>query len=104
MKSGFTHRVLLPGVRRFAEDADLRTIEALGRQRTAETRGAAPLIAGYIPARAEELHNLMLKFCTGMAERLCKTKNLKVLYSSSVACTYFAKLGFLKVSGHKEAS
>ncbi|NIY49258.1 alpha/beta hydrolase [Cedecea colo] len=36
-------------------DAALRTIEALGKQRTAEARGAAPLIVGYIPANAEEL-------------------------------------------------
>lgn len=36
-------------------DAALRTIEALGRQRTAEVRGAAPLVVGYIPANAEEL-------------------------------------------------
>ncbi|GLR08975.1 alpha/beta hydrolase [Mixta theicola] len=36
-------------------DAALRTIEALGRQRTAEARGAAPLVVGYIPANAEEL-------------------------------------------------
>ncbi len=36
-------------------DAALRTIEALGKQRTAEARGAEPLIVGYIPASAEEL-------------------------------------------------
>ncbi|MBZ6386770.1 alpha/beta hydrolase [Pantoea piersonii] len=36
-------------------DAALRMIEALGRQRTAEVRGAAPLVVGYIPANAEEL-------------------------------------------------
>lgn len=30
-------------------DAALKTLEAVGRQRTAEARGAAPLIVGYIP-------------------------------------------------------
>ncbi|HCR0084092.1 TPA: alpha/beta hydrolase [Klebsiella aerogenes] len=36
-------------------DAALRTIEALGRQRTAEARGATPLVVGYIPADGDEL-------------------------------------------------
>ncbi|HBT4619499.1 TPA: alpha/beta hydrolase [Klebsiella pneumoniae] len=42
-------------------EAALRTIEALGRQRTAEARGAAPLIVGYIPASAEELAKTGIK-------------------------------------------
>ncbi|WP_049202538.1 alpha/beta hydrolase [Serratia marcescens] len=36
-------------------DAALKTIEALGKQRTAEARGAAPLVVGYIPANVQEL-------------------------------------------------
>lgn len=38
-------------------DAALRTIDALGKQRTAEARGAAALVVGYIPDNAEALAN-----------------------------------------------
>ena len=36
-------------------DAALKTIEALGKQRTAEARGSDPLVVGYIPADMAEL-------------------------------------------------
>ncbi|MBB1200080.1 alpha/beta hydrolase [Enterobacteriaceae bacterium 89] len=42
-------------------DAALKTIAALGKQRTAEARGAAPLVVGYIPANAHELENAGIK-------------------------------------------
>lgn len=35
-------------------DAALKTLEAIGKQRTAEARGAEPMIVGYIPCSVEE--------------------------------------------------
>ena len=38
----------------FSVDAALRTLETVGQQRTAEARGAAPKIVGYIPFSSQE--------------------------------------------------
>jgi fermentation-respiration switch protein FrsA (DUF1100 family) len=38
----------------FSPDASIRTLEAVGKQRTAEARGAEPLIVTYIPVSVEE--------------------------------------------------
>ena len=37
----------------FSADSALKTIDAIGKQRTAEARGAEPLLVGYIPANEE---------------------------------------------------
>lgn len=38
----------------FTPDAAIRTLDAIAKQRTAEARGAEPLIVGYIPSSPEE--------------------------------------------------
>ena len=38
----------------FTPDAAIRTLDAIAKQRTAEARGAEPLIIGYIPSSPEE--------------------------------------------------
>lgn len=42
-------------------EATLKTIEAIGKQRTAEARGAASLVVGYIPADINELKKTGIK-------------------------------------------
>lgn len=45
----------------FSPDAALKTIKALGKQRTAEARGADPLVVGYIPGNVQELEKNGIK-------------------------------------------